>query len=116
MIRLADLWQLSLRLQGRADARQAAGRSGLDKGTLAAALLGLERAGQRPPDRRTAYGPPPLIKPAALFAWRWPPRPSSPQRRHRSVGRRRVDEREARRGREKEGHSPLLGGSLARCL
>src|SRR5579859_6391653 len=54
--------------QGRADARQAAGRRGLDKGTLAAAHLGLERAGQRPPDRRIAYGPPPLVKPPAPSA------------------------------------------------
>jgi len=44
------------------------GRSGLDKGTLAAALFGLGRAGQRQPDRRTAYGPPPLVKSAAPFA------------------------------------------------
>src|SRR6266568_2214139 len=51
----------------RAGDRQA-GRSGLDKGTLAAAFIGLKRAGQRQPDRRTAYRPPPLIKPAALFA------------------------------------------------
>ena len=41
------------------------GRSGLDKGTLAAAHIGLRGAGQGPPDRRTAYGPPPLIKSAA---------------------------------------------------
>src|SRR5262249_57854429 len=44
------------------------GRSNLDKGTLAAAHIGLVRAGQRPPDRRTAYGPPPLVKAAALSA------------------------------------------------
>jgi hypothetical protein len=43
-------------------------RSNLDKGTLAAAHIGLVRAGQRPPDRRTAYGPPPLVKAAALSA------------------------------------------------
>src|SRR5215469_5648061 len=54
--------------QGRADARQGPGRRGLDKGTLAAAHIGLVRAGQRLPDRRTAYGPPPLVKPPALFA------------------------------------------------
>jgi hypothetical protein len=30
--------------------------------------LGLERAGQKTPDRRTAYGPPPLIKSAVPFA------------------------------------------------
>ncbi len=51
----------------RAGDRQA-GRSGLDKGTLAAAFIGLKRAGQRQPDRRTAYRPPPLIKPAARLA------------------------------------------------
>jgi len=49
-----------------------AGRSGLDKGTLAATLTGLLRAGQRQPDRRTAYGPPPLVKSAARFAQRCP--------------------------------------------
>ena len=54
--------------QGRADARHGRARSGLDKGTLAAAHIGLVRAGQRPPDRRTAYGPPPLVKPAAPSA------------------------------------------------
>jgi hypothetical protein len=43
-------------------------RSNLDKGTLAAAHLGLERASQRPPDHQTAYGPPPLVKPPAPFA------------------------------------------------
>jgi len=43
-------------------------RSNLDKGTLAAAHIGLVRAGQRPPDRRTAYGPPPLVKAAASRA------------------------------------------------
>src|SRR5262249_21994585 len=43
-------------------------RSGLDKATIAAAVIGLGRAGQRQPDRRTAYGPPPLVKSAALFA------------------------------------------------
>ncbi len=47
-----------------------AGRSGLDKGTLAAAHIGPERASQRQPDRRTVYGPPPLIKSAAPFARR----------------------------------------------
>jgi hypothetical protein len=55
-------------LQGRADARRGPGRRGLDKGTLAAAHIGLKRAGKKPPDRRTAYGPPPLVKPPALFA------------------------------------------------
>src|SRR5262249_20851698 len=54
--------------QGRATRATAGGRSNLDKGTLAAAHLGLVRAGQRPPDRRTAYGPPPLVKPAAPSA------------------------------------------------
>ena len=44
------------------------GRSRLDKGTLAAAFLGLKRASHRQPDRRTAYRPPPLIKPAARLA------------------------------------------------
>jgi hypothetical protein len=55
-------------LQGHAYGAPGAGRSELDKGTLAAAHIGLVRAGQRPPDRRTAYGPPPLVKPAALSA------------------------------------------------
>jgi hypothetical protein len=32
------------------------------------AQIGLVRAGQRPPDRRTAYGPPPLVKPTAPSA------------------------------------------------
>jgi hypothetical protein len=50
--------------------RLRAGRSALDKGTLAAAFLGLKRASHRQPDRRTAYRPPPLIKSAALFARR----------------------------------------------
>src|SRR5262249_8780593 len=45
-----------------------AGRSGLDKGPLAAASLGLKRASHRQPERRTAYRPPPLIKPAARLA------------------------------------------------
>jgi hypothetical protein len=45
-----------------------AGRSGLDKGTLAAAYLGLKRASQRQPGRRTAYRPPPLIKSTARLA------------------------------------------------
>ena len=39
------------------------GRSGLDKGTLAAALIGLGRAGQRQTDRRTAYARRPLSSP-----------------------------------------------------
>ena len=47
---------------------QQARRSNLDKVTLAAAHIGLVWAGQRPPDRRTAYGPPSLVKAAALFA------------------------------------------------
>jgi len=59
-------------LQGRADARQRMSRRGFDKGTLAATQIGLVRAGQRPPDRRTAYGPPPLVKPPAPFAQKWP--------------------------------------------
>ena len=57
---------LSLPFQGHAFGVPAGpGRRGLDKGTLAAAHIGLVRAGQRPPDRRTAYGPPPLVKPPA---------------------------------------------------
>jgi len=40
--------------QGRANARHGRARSRLDKGTLAAAHIGLVRAGQRPPDRRAA--------------------------------------------------------------
>jgi hypothetical protein len=56
--------------QGRAERAEGprAGRSGLDKGTLAAAFIGLKRASHRQPDRRTAYRPPPLIKPAARLA------------------------------------------------
>jgi hypothetical protein len=70
-VRLVSTFHTASRARGaRRDLR--AGRSGLDKGTLAAAFLGLERASQRPPDRRTAYRPPPLIKPAAPFARRWP--------------------------------------------
>lgn len=62
------------------------GRSGLDKGTLAAALLGLiGRAGQRQPDRRTAYGPPPLVKSAAPRG-KGTPRPGSLLRRGSSAG------------------------------
>ena len=49
---------------------QRPGRSGLDKGTLAAGHHGLERAGQRQPERQTAYGPPPLVKSAAPSARR----------------------------------------------
>ena len=49
--------------KGAPPARQRQAAGGLDKGTLAAAHIGLVRAGQKPPDRRTAYGPPPLIKP-----------------------------------------------------
>jgi hypothetical protein len=84
---------LALRALGAADkflydfkgalTRAGPGRSGLDKGTLAAAQIGLVRAGQRPPDRRTAYGPPPLVKPAAPSA--------------RSAGSRMVQAREAAR-------------------
>jgi hypothetical protein len=57
-------------LQGRAERAGGlwADRSVLDKGTLAAAFIGLKRASHRQPDRRTAYRPPPLIKPAARLA------------------------------------------------
>jgi hypothetical protein len=39
------------------------GPSGLDKGTFAAALIRLGRAGQRQLDRGTAYRPPPMSSP-----------------------------------------------------
>ena len=55
------------------------GRGGFDKGTLAAALIGLMRAGQKPArSARQAYGPPPLVKSAAPFAYpcRFPPQPT----------------------------------------
>ena len=63
--------------------------------TLAAAHIGPERASQRQPDRRTVYGPPPLIKSAAPFARRC--RFGRALAGARITERTRVDKRKARR-------------------
>jgi hypothetical protein len=61
---------LCIQLQGRADARRrTCGQAAADLTREPSRRhLWLERPGQRQPDRRTAYGPPPLIKSAALSA------------------------------------------------
>jgi hypothetical protein len=52
-----------------ADTGRGPGRGGFDKGTLAAALIGLIPVGwEASPVREQAYGPPPLVKSAAPSA------------------------------------------------
>ena len=54
------------RFSGLLKTRQLPGHDGLDKGTLAAALIGLMRARKKPsPIHKQAYGPPPLVKSTA---------------------------------------------------
>jgi hypothetical protein len=45
-----------------------AGRGGFDKGTLAAALIGQTRAGEKPAQSASSVRPPPLVKSAAPLA------------------------------------------------
>ncbi len=50
--------------------RQSPGRGGFDKGTLAAALIGLMRAGQKPaPSANKRTGRRPLSNPPLRLAW-----------------------------------------------
>ena len=59
-------WRESKDPAGRDQPGKLQGRGGFDKGTLAAAQIGLTRAGQKPsPIARQAYGQPPLIKSTA---------------------------------------------------